>query len=298
MSSSTQGLFPDLDLGNTFGALFIGAILAAVLFGITNVQAFIYFQTHRGTAMTSYKFLVIWLWMLDALHLALITHCVYYYLVTNYANISVLTEIVWSFKLHIVMCVIIVYGVHIMYACRIWILTKHRSRALPVIVGIIVILTSGVAIALIWAIYQCHVFSDLIETAWATYIPLGTFAFDDFIIASSLCYILATSCTGFSNMDSFLIWLMVYIINTGLLTNVTSMVAIITFAVMPSNLIFIGVEFLIAGLYINSYLALLNAGYYLQPNDSDTVNISEFRAHQPSMQSTELEAENPARNPR
>jgi hypothetical protein len=35
---------------------------------------------------------------LDALHLALIIHCVYYYLVTNYANVDVLMEIVWSYK--------------------------------------------------------------------------------------------------------------------------------------------------------------------------------------------------------
>ncbi|KAG1778177.1 hypothetical protein EV702DRAFT_968559, partial [Suillus placidus] len=34
----------------------------------------------------------------DALHLALTIHSVYYYLVTNYANFGVLTEIVWSLK--------------------------------------------------------------------------------------------------------------------------------------------------------------------------------------------------------
>jgi hypothetical protein len=36
--------------------------------------------------------------MLDALHLALVAHCVYYYLVTNYANFEALLEIVWSGK--------------------------------------------------------------------------------------------------------------------------------------------------------------------------------------------------------
>lgn len=36
--------------------------------------------------------------ILDALHLALVVHCVYYYLVTNYANFNALTEIVWSLK--------------------------------------------------------------------------------------------------------------------------------------------------------------------------------------------------------
>jgi len=36
--------------------------------------------------------------VLDTLHLALITHCMYYYLVTNYADVSALHGIVWSFK--------------------------------------------------------------------------------------------------------------------------------------------------------------------------------------------------------
>jgi hypothetical protein len=77
MSSSAQDLLPQVDLGNTFGALFIGVALSAVfvnyfltmrsilnicrcnsLFGLTNVQIFIYFQTHRDTKMTFFKLIV------------------------------------------------------------------------------------------------------------------------------------------------------------------------------------------------------------------------------------------------
>ncbi|KAG0709141.1 hypothetical protein DFH29DRAFT_215931 [Suillus ampliporus] len=137
MSSSTQDVIPQLDLGNTFGALFIGAIFATMLFGVTNIQAFIYFQTHRGTGMTFYKLAVIWLWILDALHLVLIVHGIYYYLVANYANIAVLQEIVWSAKLQIPVDVLIISGVHFLYVHRIWIVSKGRSRVLPMtVVGV------------------------------------------------------------------------------------------------------------------------------------------------------------------
>ncbi|KAG2031521.1 hypothetical protein BDR03DRAFT_1016007 [Suillus americanus] len=281
MSSSTQDLIPQLHLGNTFGALFIGVIFAAFLFGLSNIQAFFYFQTHRGTGISFPKLTVAWLWTLDALHLFLIVHCIYYYLVAHYADISVLTEIVWSFKLQIVidvsgfshvlrppthpLQVIIIYGVHLLYFHRIWIVGKGRSRVLPMVVGVIVTLGSGVAISLIWAIYQCHVFSDLITIEWATFMSLGTVAFIDFVIASSLCYLLATSRTGFSSTDSIIAKLVAYIINTGCLTSVCSLTAMITCAVMPHNFIFLGVEFLIAKLYVNSFLALLNARCYLQP---------------------------------
>ncbi|KAJ8590751.1 hypothetical protein M405DRAFT_815512 [Rhizopogon salebrosus TDB-379] len=295
MSSSTQDLpTPNLDLGNTFGALFIGVTLAAVLFGITNVQAFIYFQTHSGTGITVYKLVVVWLWILDALHLALITHCVYYYLVTNYDNISALTEIVWSFKLHVVIDVAIIYGVHALYAYRIWIVSRGRSmrRSRVAAMGAMVILASGVSIVIIREIYQCHVFTDLPGIEWATYLSLGEITFIDSVIASSLCYLLATSRTGFSSTDSLLTKLMAYIINTGLLTSVISVVAVITCAAMPRNFISISIEFLIAKLYVNSYIALLNAPYYLQPK-----NLSELRHHdRPTLHSGESEGENLRKN--
>ncbi|KAJ8584413.1 hypothetical protein M405DRAFT_866254 [Rhizopogon salebrosus TDB-379] len=270
MSSLPQNLLPQVDLGNTFGALFIGVTLAAVLFGVTNVQAFVYFQANRG-AWTLSKLVVICLWVLDALHLALITHCVYYYLVTNYANISALTEMVWSFKLQILIEVLIIYGVHVLYAYRIWIVSKGRSRVLPAAVCMIITLASGVVVATVWAVYQCHVFVDFIGIQWATYMGLSTTAFVDFIIASSLCYLLTTSRTGFSSASS--------------------MVAIITCAVMPTNFIFLSIEFLLAKLYVNSYLALLNARYFLQPDNLDTADISGLRAHRPSLHNKEPEDE-------
>jgi hypothetical protein len=44
--------------------------------------------------------------------------------------------------------------------------------------------------------------------------------------------------------------------------------------------------------YVSSYIALLNAPYYMQPKGSETVNISEFRAHHPTLHSTS-ESDNP-----
>ncbi|KAG1753539.1 uncharacterized protein EDB91DRAFT_1242522 [Suillus paluster] len=275
MSSSTEDPNSQVDLGNTFGALFIGAILAAVLFGLSNVQAFLYFQTHGGTGITFHKLVVIWLWIFDALHLALIIHSVYYYLVINYANIGALTEIVWSFKFQIAIDVVLIYGVHIMYVHRIWIVSKGRSRTLPTIVCILVVLVSGPAIAAAWAVYQCHVFTDLVGIEWATFMAFGTTVSVDFLIASSLCYLLAASRTGFSNTDSFITKLMAYTINTGCLTSLFSLTTMITCAVMPHNFVFLGLEFLVTKLYVNSFFALLNAPYYLQAG-ANTTNSSEF----------------------
>ncbi|KAG1854859.1 hypothetical protein F4604DRAFT_1932480 [Suillus subluteus] len=130
--------------------------------------------------------------------------------------------------------------------------------------------------ALIWAIYQCQVFSDLVKMEWATFLTLATITFADVVVASSLCYLLATSRTEFSSTNSLITKLMVYIINTGCLTSICSMVAVITCAIMPSNFIFLAIEFLLAKLYVNSFLALLNARHYTQVT-TDTNNCYAFR---------------------
>ncbi|KAG0709143.1 hypothetical protein DFH29DRAFT_216194 [Suillus ampliporus] len=275
MSSSTQDVIPQLDLGNTFGALFIGAILATMLFGVTNIQAFIYFQTHRDTGKTFYKLAVILLWILDALHLVLIVHAIYYSLVTNYGNIAVLPVLVWSSKAQIPVDMLIIWGVHFLYIHRIWIVSKGRSRALPITLGIIVFLGSGVPISLTWETFQCHLFTDLIRIAWATYSTLGITCFLDVLVTSSMCYLLATSRTGFSSTDSFITNLIGYTISTGCVTSIFSLTAIITFAVMPNNFVFLGVEFIMVKLYVNSYIALLNTRYYVQAN-AHNIGPSEF----------------------
>jgi len=133
-------------------------------------------------------------------------------------------------------------------------------------VGIIVTLELGVAIVTSWEIYQCYLFTDFVGIEWATLLCLSMIAFTDFVIASSLCYLLATSRTGFSSTDSLLTKLMVYTINTGCLTSICSMTAFITCVVMPNNFVYISIEFIVAKLYVNSFLALLNAPYYMHPN--------------------------------
>lgn len=195
---------------------------------------------------------------------------------TNYANFNALTEIVWSLKLQVILDVFIVPTVHFSYIYRIWIVSKSRSRVLPVVlICIVVVLTGGISVPVVLAQYHCHVFQDMVAIEWTAYLTLGSVTFSDIVIASSLCYLLATSRTGFSSTDSFITKLVGYIISTGYLTSVCSMIAVITCAVMPKNFIFLSIEFIVIKLYVNSFMALMNARYYLQ---TDAVSVgSEFR---------------------
>ncbi|PBK81105.1 hypothetical protein ARMGADRAFT_1146715 [Armillaria gallica] len=101
MSSQPSQAIPSL--GDTFGALFVGAIISAILFGITNLQTLIYYKKYPNDS-SLYRYSVALLWVLDALHVALGTHALYYYLIDMYGNfLGALIANVWTMKLQLVL---------------------------------------------------------------------------------------------------------------------------------------------------------------------------------------------------
>ncbi|KAK0486044.1 hypothetical protein IW261DRAFT_1415895 [Armillaria novae-zelandiae] len=96
-------------LSETLGALHIGATLAAILFGVTNLQAVIYYKKYRNDRWF-YKSAVALLWTLDALHVALGAELIYTCLI-NFGDLFALGSILWySFALVFNFYMYYVYG--------------------------------------------------------------------------------------------------------------------------------------------------------------------------------------------
>lgn len=259
-----------------YGACLIGSIFAAILFGLTNIQAFIYFRTHAGRWTKFYRLIVLLLWTLDAVHLALTVHSVYHYLVINFGNFDALTEVVWSFRLQMVFNILTIYVVHLLYSHRIWIVGTDRSRVFRIIPGIVIVLGSGVVITLLWVIYHDELSMESYCDQWTVFMAFSVATFLDILIASSLWYLLASSRTGFYNTDCLITRLIRYTIDNGCLTSLCALASIIICAAMPNSSIFLSIQFIVAKLYVNSYIALLNTAYYTKSN-ADTVNSFELR---------------------
>ncbi|KAG2135081.1 hypothetical protein BD769DRAFT_1385679, partial [Suillus cothurnatus] len=150
---------PTFQIVNTFGALFIGVVLAAVLFGVTNVQVFIYFETHSGTGITFYKLVV--------------RLC--YLLVTSVIDSEVILEIVWSSKLQLVVAActpqvftIFVEHLNFVLTYAVNLVGKGRSKVLPITVGIVVVLTSGLAIGESSLVLSLIHYSKMIKPLFGT----------------------------------------------------------------------------------------------------------------------------------
>ncbi|KAG0692284.1 hypothetical protein DFH29DRAFT_970514 [Suillus ampliporus] len=119
-------------------------------------------------------------------------------------------------------------------------------RILPVFMTVSLIPTSGK--------FKCHYFLDLDKIQWCFYLSLGCATLSSFLIAGSMCYLLVTSNT---KTDITLRTLARRHDQYRMLDEL---------AAMPDNFIYLGFEFLLSKLYVNSYFALLNARYYHDGN--------------------------------
>ncbi|KAH9848437.1 hypothetical protein C2E23DRAFT_889091 [Lenzites betulinus] len=81
----------------------------------------------------------------------------------------------------------------------------------------------------------------------------------DVVLTSSLICVLQRRRTGFKSTDSMIDVLIVYTINTGLLTGLFSLLSLIFAVVDPNNFIYIGLNMISTRCYANSVLAVLNS---------------------------------------
>ncbi|ETW83298.1 hypothetical protein HETIRDRAFT_163074 [Heterobasidion irregulare TC 32-1] len=90
-------------LNTTLGPFLLGYTAVAILFGITNVQAFMYCMHSWKRDTWKLRSFVLFLWFLDALQMALTAHCVYYYLILKFGDLdNLVTEpVVWSLTVRI-----------------------------------------------------------------------------------------------------------------------------------------------------------------------------------------------------
>ncbi|KIM76788.1 hypothetical protein PILCRDRAFT_91424 [Piloderma croceum F 1598] len=186
-------------IDNTLGAAFVGNIAAAIhSFTSNNAQAIACCLSLR---------------MCDTVHLALITHGIYFYAITNFSNPAALQNPTLTIMSVSDLTIRFVFG--------------HRLWKL-----------SGGNILLAFVIFQRSIrlktFANFAKISYLLYLAFASAVVADALIASSLCIMLAKKRTGFRKTDTIVNILMMYTINTGLITGLNK-------------------------LYFNSLLATLNA---------------------------------------
>ncbi|KAI0636149.1 hypothetical protein C8Q77DRAFT_1155856 [Trametes polyzona] len=253
--SNPSALVPPLPaLDNTFGAVLIGTCVGLTFYGLTAHQTYRYFRLYTSD-LPILKALVATLMCLETWHTALCIHMCYYYLTTNYFKPQALLSGVWSLRLLPVTTGVVIFVCHSFYARRVY-LIGGLYRPLVIVVVLLMFGELGFVIASTTEAFLQPSFASWEQFTWLISAGFGCAVGADLVLTSALICVLQRSRTGFKSTDSMIDVLIVYTINTGLLTGLLSLV----FAVVdPNNLIYVGFNMVSTRSYANSVLAVLNS---------------------------------------
>ncbi|KAF8579795.1 hypothetical protein K439DRAFT_354522 [Ramaria rubella] len=247
---------PSIDA--TFGALYLGSILATVLYGFTTNQAYVYWHTYGGEDSTGTQMLVFGLWALDSLQVVLVVHMSWFYLVAGFGDPTILTDLVWSFCLELGVTVFVTFTVRALYMLQLWRLSDGNAYLVfPAFLFAAAQLGLGIQTTI-------HMLSDptidIIPSKpfqWILGTKCITSVLSDIIITTSMCYFLHASRTGFRRTDGLVNKLFVGAVNRGVVAMLMEAAVMITFLTMKSNFIFASLHLMLGKLHTSSLYALL-----------------------------------------
>ncbi|KAI0738333.1 hypothetical protein C8Q80DRAFT_272210 [Daedaleopsis nitida] len=243
-------------LDNTYGALFLGMAFGLMLYGLTCHQTYRYFRLYPRDVRLI-KSLVTTIWTLETFHTILVIVACYYRLVSNYFHPETLAIGHWSTRLLTPVTGITVLVCQSFYARRVW-MVGPGYRYLVWIAAVFMFTALAFTIS---ATVEGFIRSlaDFKHVSWMVSVIFGSAVIVDILLTTALIVVLVRSRTGFQRTDSTIEVLVLYTVNTGLLTSFFGLLVFIFAVILPGNFIYIGISIVGTKLYANSVLAVLNS---------------------------------------
>ncbi|KAJ3730780.1 hypothetical protein FB446DRAFT_726043 [Lentinula raphanica] len=260
-------------LDNTMGAMFIGVLCAAVLYGAACIQTW-YYYVHQKDRWPL-RALVAAVMITDTLHQALIAHTLYTYLITNFGNALELGNTVWSLLAEVLVNGFTAVLVQSFLAHRVWQLSNGN---IWISVPAVLLVAAEFVCVFVFAVIgltRVQTFAELAELLTGLSITVNVLAaVGDTYIAALLTLLLHTSRTGFRRSDSIINKLIIFSINTGALTSLCAIASMLSILLAPNTFIYISFFFCMGRLYANSLLATLNVRSLLRKDGGSNVQAS------------------------
>ncbi|CDO76359.1 hypothetical protein BN946_scf185011.g23 [Trametes cinnabarina] len=297
---------------DVIGALLIEVCLACILYGVTTLQTFLYYQTFSEDSRFL-KGMVGAVWVMETLHTALCMELVYTYSVTHFGDYDFLGNIYWGagasilvgvryllpsapnqIQAKLFIKVFISAAVHAFYIRRVWIMS---SGSIPVtaFISVLALCRFGCGVGSFilslkiteWAPFRINV-SPLVTIA----LGLGCASAVDVLVALTLSYYIQRGRgkweSGTQESDSRIDTVLIYAVNTGAITAISSVLSVILFATQKKSLVFLGLVEIQSKLYANSFLGSLNvraahrntpssATYEFTPRRAPVIRPPQFR---------------------
>ncbi|EIW57724.1 uncharacterized protein TRAVEDRAFT_48759 [Trametes versicolor FP-101664 SS1] len=247
---------PSLD--NTYGATLLGTFFGLILYGLAIHQVYRYSRMGFNDSWFI-KGYVAFIMLVDTLHVILSMHTCYYYLVGHYFQPAVLFTRVWSIDNLGLIAAVTIVSCQCFYARRVWLIgPKYRF-----LVVIAVVIFLGELACSTYAAAQASLlpsYGEFRELTWLYSVAFALVVVSDIILTTVLIFVLHRSRTGIAKTDSMLDVLIAYIISTGLLTEIFSILSLIFPLVYlnSTSMVYIALDIVVTKMYVNSVIGTLN----------------------------------------
>ncbi|RPD63687.1 hypothetical protein L227DRAFT_358653 [Lentinus tigrinus ALCF2SS1-6] len=223
---------------NTLGAILIGNIVAAFLYGMTTLQTYMYFGRCRGDSVPL-RSLVAFLWILDTTHTVFVSHAVYTSTVARVGDAAASASPIWSMIAQVVVMGVNDAIIRTIFCHRILILSNRNRWAY----GINAVMSFVVFCQMIFVCISALPFNPWPSLSFSTlfYMNMSTDVFADAMICVTMSWLLLRekSSMNFRRTNHVIHTLMLYSVSTGALATLCYLGCLISYAVAPNTSIFL-----------------------------------------------------------
>ncbi|TFK81081.1 hypothetical protein K466DRAFT_604795 [Polyporus arcularius HHB13444] len=264
-----------------FGGLLIEVFIACILFGITTLQTFIYFQKYQSDTRSLRLFVAV-TWVLEVVHTAFCIQLCYAYVITGFGDFLGFGDINWGVGITVFTEVILSTLVQLFYVRRVWIMS-NKNKLLTGGILFFTICRVGFGIgSTILSYHFPHWLLFRAQTAATVTVAggLGAAALVDVLVALTLSFFLSRGRSEYHKQSNSRVNLiMLYAVNSGAITATASILSVILYATQKESLVFLGLVEIQGKLYANSFLGSLNARSHIRNKVSNNAQYPSFESY-------------------
>ncbi|KAI0259019.1 hypothetical protein BC834DRAFT_663044 [Gloeopeniophorella convolvens] len=251
---------PDISkLDDTIGAVLLGIVLSAMVYGANVWQAFSYYTKYSLRDGLMLKSFVALLLAADTLSLALGSHVDYTMIVTDFDNIGRNLYYLWSYGAAVILPSAVNASVRNFFAHRIYTVSQ-RTMCIPIVIVLSSIISFIFAIVYsIPRLQRDHIVDD---TVYQARYMVACFAFQalcDTSITFGMIFYLSKRRGNFRRTNSALNMLIFYSFNCGVISVFCVTMGMICLIELPRTLIWTAFPLSQTKLYFCSFMAILNS---------------------------------------
>ncbi|GJE99112.1 hypothetical protein PsYK624_153580 [Phanerochaete sordida] len=247
------------------GPLFVCICVALILFGVFTTQVYFYWGTYEEDT-TPMKFMVLSMWLLEAVHTVFCIDLMYQYFIRDFGNADALDIVPWTVGGTVFLEITIVAMCQGFYIVRIWHLSHNNKLATLVpTVTLACRLVFGLATgSLLYRFTKWDQFRQHKGPLATLNCGLALAAVVDLLCTLLLTYYLRQHRTSFRRTRRMVQTLIFYTVNTGALTMAFSVAILFMFNFVEGSLLFAGMVEIVSKLYANSAVAMINARQHIK----------------------------------